>query len=222
MILGWTKRMSLCESCHAGCCRSFAVPVTGADLLRIERRLRLPFAEFACRWADPSGVIARNYAPHFYFDDEPHVPFVICLLHAPSAFLPGTTKCRFLVECPADADHPLGAARCGIYEHRPGACRAFPTRLNETGDLAVIHDVPERGRAGDDPAYTLCPRPWTPDDLDPLETVQDLVITKYEMAFFHQLARLWNRSPRPWQVFPDFLRLVYAARVQQGGGATPR
>ena len=29
--------MSQCLDCHAGCCRSFAVPITGADVLRIER-----------------------------------------------------------------------------------------------------------------------------------------------------------------------------------------
>src|SRR5690606_34649025 len=31
--------MGLCSGCHAGCCRSFAVPVSGADVLRIETRL---------------------------------------------------------------------------------------------------------------------------------------------------------------------------------------
>jgi len=205
--------MNPCESCHAGCCRSFAVPVTGADILRIEQQLNLTFWDFACRWADPEGKIAQNYAPHFHFRDEPAVPFVICLLHADSQFLKGTTKCRFLTECAPDKEHPLGTARCGIYHQRPAACRAFPTKFNETGELAIIYPVPERGRGGNEPAYSLCPRPWEPADLNPIQTVQDLVVAKYEMNFFTQLAKLWNRDPRDWEVFPDFLRAVYSQRV---------
>ena len=63
--------MSPCEDCHAGCCRSFAVPVSGADIMRIENGLGLSFWDFVCRWEDPDGRIALNYAPHFFFEDEP-------------------------------------------------------------------------------------------------------------------------------------------------------
>lgn len=206
--------MSACESCHAGCCRSFAVPITGADILRLERTLQLPFWDFACRWADPQGQIARKYAPHFHFPDEPKTPFVIALRHVDSVTFPGTTKCRFLKETPPSGEHPHGLGQCGVYESRPSACRAFPTKFNATGDLAIIYDVPERGRTGDSPAYQLCPRPWTPADIDPITCLQDLAVAKFEMAFFHQLATAWNRNPHPWELFPDFLRLAYAGRVQ--------
>jgi Fe-S-cluster containining protein len=206
--------MSPCETCHAGCCRSFAVPVSGADILQIQRDLGLSFWKFACRWADPQGNIARNYAPHFHFEDEPETPFVVCLLHEESQFLPGTSKCRFLMESPPDAGHPLGVARCGIYHSRPSACRAFPTKLNRSGELAVIYDVPERGRQEEGDAYQLCPRQWEPDDLDPVRTIQELVVAKYEMNFFHQIAAVWNREPRPWQLFPEFLNMLYAERIQ--------
>lgn len=205
--------MSLCDSCHAGCCRSFAVPITGADILRIERDRGLEFWEFACRWADPQGFIARKYAPQFHFQDEPQTPFVICLIHAESATFPSTTKCRFLEETPPSEEHPRGLGRCGIYSSRPSACRAFPTKLNTTGELAVIYDVPPRGRTQDTPAYDLCPKSWEPADFDPVSTVQDLVVARYEMAFFHQLARMWNRAPRPFELFPDYIRLAYGGRV---------
>lgn len=205
--------MSPCQGCHAGCCRSFAVPLTGADILRIERSLNLSFWDFACRWADPHGRIARKYAPHFHFPDEPETPFVVCLTHSEGNFLKGTTKCQFLMECAPDEEHPLGVARCGIYHQRPAACRAFPTKLNESGELAIIHPIPERGRAGTDLAYELCPREWEPADLDPLTTVQDLVVAKYEMQFFAQLAKIWNRAPREWELFPDFLHAVYSSRI---------
>ena len=204
---------SPCETCHAGCCRSFAVPITGADILRIERALRIDFWQFVCRWADPDGRIARNDAPQFHFADEPQIPFVVCLMHAQSHFLDGTTKCRFLTECEPDPLNPLGAAHCGIYDSRPAACRAFPMKLDSTGELAILYDVPPRGRAGRHPAYDLCPRPWDPADVDPLSAVQDLVLARHEMSFFRRLAEIWNRRPQSWLVFPDFLRLVYANRV---------
>jgi hypothetical protein len=205
--------MSPCQNCHAGCCRAFAVPVTGADVMRIERDLQLDFWDFACRWADPNGNVAQKYAPQFYFDDDPQTPYVVCLKHADSTFFPGTTKCRFLTEGMPDAEHPLGQARCGIYGQRPLPCRVFPAKLNETAELAVLYDVPERGRGTDEPAYALCPTQWTAADLDPLDTMQNLVLAKYEMAFFHHLADIWNRQPRGWNIFPEFLRVVYRGRV---------
>lgn len=205
--------MSLCESCHAGCCRSFAIPASGADLIRIEADLGLSFWDFACRWADPEGIIARKYAPHFYFDDDPDTPFAICLLRSESTFHPGTPKCRFLVEGQPDDKSPLGAARCGIYKSRPSACRVFPTRLNATAELAVITDVPERVCGKGEPLYQLCPRPWEPADFDHLTSVQDLIVARYEMQFFHQVAERWNRRCGPWSLFPEFVRAVYARRV---------
>lgn len=205
--------MELCQTCHAGCCRALAVPVTGADILRIERARGLDFWEFVCRWEDADGQIAKDQAPHFHFSDEPETPFTICLRQVPSVFLRRTDKCRFLVECLPDDEHPLGVARCGIYAERPAACRTFPTKLSQTAELAILCDVPERGREGDEPAYSLCPRRWETSDVDPLDAVHDLVTARYEMAFFGRLADMWNRSPRSWAVFPEFLRQVYAKRV---------
>lgn len=213
--------MSQCQTCHAGCCRSFAVPITGADVLRVERQVGLNFWEFACRWADSEGKIARKYAPHFFFEDEPKTPFVLCLRHEASKFHPGTTKCRFLVESQPSGEEPLGQARCGIYASRPMACRAFPTKFNVTGELAVIHDVPAKGRSENHPAYALCPRAWRPDEIDPIQAPQDLAVARYEMDFFHSIAGIWNRAARPFSVFPDFLRLVYQNRVMREPAAAP-
>lgn len=182
--------------------------------MKIMSRESLSFWDFVCRWADPEGIIARNHAPHFYFQDEPQTPFVICLLHSDSRQFEGTTKCCFLEEEPATAERPQGVGRCGIYQQRPGACRAFPVQLNATSELAVIYDVPERGRGGENPVYRLCSRQWTPDDVDPIQHVQDLVVARYEMNFFHSLADSWNRQPGMWNLFPDFLQMVYGQRVR--------
>ncbi len=213
--------MSQCQTCHAGCCRSFAVPVTGADVLRIEREVGQNFWEFACRWADPEGKIARRHAPHFFFSDEPETPFVLCLRHEASGTHRDTTKCRFLAESLPTAELPLGQARCGIYASRPMACRTFPTRFNVTGELAVLHDVPATGRSENHPVYALCARPWRPDEIDPLQAPQDLAVSKYEMEFFRSVAAIWNRVPRPFAVFPEFLRIVYQNRVTREPDAAP-
>ena len=205
--------MSPCENCHAGCCRSFAIPLSGADIIRLETGLGLTFWEFACRWADPEGIIAQKYAPHLFFEDEPDTPFVIALLHDKSDYFDGTTRCRFLDEGAPDRENPLGVSKCGIYEHRPAACRVFPTKFSDTSELAVIHDVPERTRGDGEPVYDLCPRQWEPGDLDPVQPIHDLLIARYEMQFFSQIAELWNKRKGPWESFPDFLHLVYAQRV---------
>lgn len=211
--------MGPCATCHAGCCRSFAVPITGADVLRIEREVGTPFGDFACRWADPNGKVARGFAPHLHFDDEPSTPFVLCLQHVPSEGHVGTTMCRFLVEGAPDSETPLGISNCGIYGSRPMTCRNFPLKFNSTGELAILHDVPQRGRKGDHPAYSLCPRPWTSDDVDALTAPQDLAIAKFEWEFFRTLARVWNQAPRSFAEFPEFLRLVYRNRVLEGHAA---
>lgn len=205
--------MSLCSNCHAGCCRSFAVPITGADLLRLERSTGRDFWSIACRWADPEGTIAGRYAPHFRFADEPATPFVICLKHVESAQHPGTEKCVFLEESAPDAEAPLGRGGCGVYADRPSACRAFPTKFAPDGELTVLYDVPARGRDGDHPVHTLCPREWTVDDVDPIQAPADLAVARFEMDFFRSIAAIWNRAPRQFEVLPDFLRMVYARRV---------
>lgn len=197
------------------------MPITGADILRIERDTARTFDDFACRWADPNGKVARRIAPHFYFADEPQTPFVICLRHDDSVTHSGTSKCGFLVEEPATEEQPLGRAHCGLYTHRPMACRSFPMKLNATGELTILYDVPQRGRKEDHPAYTLCPRPWRPDEVDPIQAPQDLAVTKFEMDFFHTVALAWNRTPRSFEDFPAFVRFVYANRVLSAESGKP-
>jgi len=206
--------MGICQGCHAGCCRSFAIPMTGADIIRLERDTGRTFWDFGCRWADPEGTIAANYAPHFFFHDEPQTPFVICLKHEDSSLFRGSTRCKFLKESPPDAEHPLGRGECSIYHSRPAACRVFPTKFDVQNELPILHSVPEYGRDQKLPQFKLCPRQWTPADVDPIDATNDLVVARYEARFFSQLARLWNQKVGKWEVFPEFLRDVYARRVQ--------
>ncbi len=114
----------------------------------------------------------------------------------------------------AGALHPLGTGSCGTYQGRPAACRVFPTKFDLNSELPIIHAVPEYGRAEQLPQYKLCPRQWQPQDVDPVEAAQELVVARYEMNFFHQLAQLWNQHQGPWDVFPDFIRDVYSRRIK--------
>jgi len=223
--------MSQCATCHAGCCRSFAVPVTGADIMRIMNQRRLSFWDFVWRWADPDGKIALHYAPHFHFQDQPEVPFVITLRQELSSQFPGTTRCGFLAEGEQSSAHPLGISQCGIYGDRPSACRIFPTKLDRAGELAILCEVPPSGNGDNHPVYRLCAKTWEPADLDPIQQVQDLVVARYEMNFFFKLAAAWNRCPGDWLLFPEFLQSVYARRVlrqdedrddEAGQGEEPR
>ncbi len=205
--------MGICDGCHAGCCRTFVVPLTGADILRIERSVGVSFWDFVCRWADPEGTIAKRTAPHFFFSDEPATPFVIGLLHVPSQIFTGTSKCRFLVEQQPDEQHELGVGRCAIYAQRPLVCQVFPTTFDKHGHLASIQKVPEYGSPDKHPVHRLCPRQWQPADLDPVDTPSALASLFYELRFFHTVATVWNRNPQSWLDFPDFLRLVYSQRI---------
>ncbi len=204
--------MGICDSCHSGCCRSFAVPISGADIHQFTHKQNLNFWDFACRWEDAEGLISRNLAPHFHFADDPGTPFVICLKHIPSVSFPGTTKCRFLMECLPDEEHPKGLGRCGNYQNRPQTCRCFPAKLNDSNELAILYDIPANGRNGE-PAYDLCSRQWTASDLDPTDTIQSLIIARYEMTFFSKIATIWNQTPGEWNLFPEFVDRIYSNRI---------
>ena len=210
--LSRSLRTTPCDGCHAGCCRSFAVPISGADAMRLEAAGH-DFWEFAARWADASGAIANGYAPHLHFADDPGTPYVLGLLHVESRVFPGTPKCRFLSETdPTDA-RPLGEGGCGAYDERPAACRVFPKKLDDRGELVQLMVVPQKGREGSE-AFNLCPRAWTADDVDPVEAPGEIVAAEFEMGFFAKVAALWNRSPGEWAALPAFLRGVYGRRVK--------
>ena len=205
---------SPCDTCHAGCCRAFVVPLTGSDVLRLERT-GLDFWDFAVRWSDPNGEIARRHAPHLFFADTGEEPFVLGLMQSESETLPGSTRCRFLRESRPTADAPLGQAACSLYGSRPATCRVYPMRFESDRELVQLEMVPPHGRSGDDhPAYTLCPRPWSVDDVDAVEMPATIAAAEHEMRLFHKIVAVWNRRPGEWTAFPDFLRQVYASLVR--------
>ncbi len=207
-----------CVGCHAGCCRAQVVPLTGGDIFRIVTQLKVPFWKFVSRWADASCAISRGVAPHFFFNDDRRTPYVIGLLQTESRVFPGTRKCGFLGETTSTNAAPQGTGRCLIYEHRPLACRIFPSSVDEAGDmraLAVQRSPPELRHA----VYDLCPHPWSISDIDPAAALQDLRDCADEMERFHAIAHRWNDQPGPWPMFPDFLELIYTALARSDAGS---
>ena len=147
---------SPCDGCHGGCCRSFAVPVTGADVFRLTRATGRDFWEVACRWPDADGKIARRYAPPLYFADDPGGPSVLCLKHG--ARRRAARQHEVAGSCwkpPPTADRPRGTGRCGVYGDRPRGLPQLPDPVR--GGRAARAD-PRRGRPGGGPAGT---RPTT-------------------------------------------------------------
>lgn len=209
-----------CDGCHAGCCRSFAIPISGADAMRLERAGH-GFWDFACRWEDREGRIANGYAPHLFFADEPETPFVFGLRQDESRVFAGTPKCLFLEETGPRPGRPLGTGHCGVYGERPAACRVFPKNLADGGQMVQLQPVPDRGRDGENPVFDLCPRPWTAADIDPIEAPSEIVSAEFEMLFFTKIVRLWNRTPQEWAAFPQFLHAVYGNRVKEAAEEPP-
>jgi hypothetical protein len=178
---------------------------------------QLSFWDFVCRWADPEGLIAGKFAPHFRFADEPETPFVLCLMRNASQHFPGTSKCVFLRETPSTPEHPLGTAECSIYHQRPGTCRVFPMTFDDAGSPR-FRDVGGCHGGGEPHVYQLCPRKWEAADIEPAAALRALRRVSSDMTFFHQLAEAWNRRPLSWLVFPEFLQIVYQ-QVAAAGNA---
>jgi Fe-S-cluster containining protein len=114
-----------CDTCDESCCRSYIVTVTGLDVFRISRGLRLAPERF---------VVAVELQPSdhgFRIDTGSNLHRLALDKRAD----PGREGWCVFWE-PADS----GAGRCGIYRHRPGVCRTYPATLVD-GEVALRDDV---------------------------------------------------------------------------------
>lgn len=207
-VLDVAETPSPCASCSASCCREYAVPLTGADIARIIAERSVDFWDFVCRWEDRDGLISRGIVPQFHFEDEPDTPFVIGLRPVESRQRPGTRMCCFLEEG-SDGEPCGGSACCGVYESRPIVCRVFPFHRDSAGRVGVQPGV-ERGTAASDGRPSLCPSRWNLAEEQCEQVGDDLDRCRDEIALLGLLAARWNRRPGPWELFPEFLRIVTA------------
>lgn len=219
---------SMCDTCHAGCCRAYHLFITVFDAIRISRDLGLPMAEFVTlvpQNAEGAKRLGDIHRPIRFSDPGfEDTYFYLALKRVESRLIPNTLKCYFLQEwqraepLASRGDHP-GAkvtGRCGIYGSRPLMCRAYPSFLHPHGALGFITNPkpPELMKAN--AVYSLCPEKWDAASFaDSTQVVHNLVLNRYEIDFQNKLVDEWNGNPRPLKTFLPHAVACYSARFRQ-------
>lgn len=205
-ILTDYARMSLDDSfvfqCHQGlacftrCCQDVSIVLTPYDVLRLKKALGIDSSEFLRRY---------TISP---FAQDQKFPAVLLRMD------PETKKCAF-----------VGAEGCGVYLHRPWACRMYPLGVAEPRnatptDRAFHFLLREDLCQGHDQGRTLTVRQW----------LDDQGIAEYEMmgASFKALMlhEFWDKtdglSPEQMEMYymacfdlDRFRRFVFESRFLQ-------
>jgi len=214
--------MLICESCHSGCCRKYAVALTGYDILNISKTLKidpLSFAEISPVENDENIEYQSKYTALFKFTDEnKDIFYRFNLKMNESELVPGTLKCQFLLEQYSDPSNLCIegiVGRCEIYSCRPFVCAAYPAIFDATEKQGVIKNVGAKSKSSEHPIYNLCSRKITSEDFaDSLDQIMKaLIMRKYELEYFKNLADYWNQKPGSLNDFLSFMATVYQNRV---------
>jgi len=213
--------MEICKTCQGGCCRNYTVNLTGYDIINLSRTLSVHPCSFIHIIAVEEGSDFEYKSKHaalFKFSDydkDKYYIFSIRMLE--SALVPGTARCQFLLEWNLDNRNPSMdeiIARCGIYNCRPLVCRAFPTKFDDTEKLGILMNTASMNVNSEHPIYKLCPDNLTPADIsDSDEIMKTLVLKKYELDFFKNIALYWNKNPGTLMEFLNFMVKAYRNRV---------
>lgn len=111
--------IAACLGCEGRCCTAYVVPLTGADVWRIVQAQRLAPNIFVQRepeaYPTATGFLLRPHGP----------TYAIALRHQYERR--NERPCIFLM------DLRDGVRRCGIYAHRPRACRTYPMQRQAAG-----------------------------------------------------------------------------------------
>lgn len=153
-----------CASCGT-CCRTYIVPVCGQDVWRLARHLHVDPADFLVAWREEEPGPDR-------FRVEPDGPPYTLVLDK-RAWSREQSACVFLLRLPNGQD------RCGVYDHRPAACRAYPMLLLR--EAVALRDDP------------LCPPgAWPPDE--PRRPAWREALQRARMGFdvYHLVVARWN------------------------------
>jgi Fe-S-cluster containining protein len=157
-----------CDTCGV-CCRSYLVPLCGRDVWAISRHLHLPPSSFAIAWQEEEPSVDG-------FRLERDGPLFSLVLDKRS-WARDRSPCVFLIRLPGGRD------RCGIYEHRPVSCRAYPMLL-----------VEQAVRLRDDP---LCPPgAWPADEPDRPGWREALDSAHREFDVYQVVVSVWNQRVR--------------------------
>jgi Fe-S-cluster containining protein len=182
--------MRPCESCIGECCKHYYVNLNGHDVRRLSVAAGLAPTQFVtlAQESEPSEVGFKL--------DATRLTFSLMLEKRPGP--DGTQQCTFLV------NRDDGIGRCGVYEARPAACRAFPAKLHN-GSVIFRQNV-------------VCPKgSWEIPDLDLAAWRTVLMRSKMEWAVYGTVVNRWNQEARaiprgemrtPEEFF-DFLSVRY-------------
>ena len=157
-----------CDTCGV-CCRSYLVPLCGHDVWELSRHLHMPPSGFAIAWQEEEPSVDG-------FRLERDGPLFSLVLDKRS-WSRDRSPCVFLMRLPGGRD------RCGVYDHRPASCRAYPMLL-----------VDRQVRMRDDP---LCPPDAWPDD-EPTKPAWREAVEEAHRRFdvYQVVLSVWNQRVR--------------------------
>jgi len=212
---------SLCDSCHASCCRSYRLTITIHDFLDLVSLKGLQEAingsTFEAIPFNPNYFLNKSMMFPFIFDDldRKDSMYILCLKRVASELLPGTQRCHFLNESkreekvvnPEIPDHEnhLGTeiqAYCSVYSGRPTMCRTYPIAFNPHTYQSVLKRRDNSPQANQNKAYNLCPKQnveLSDFGLDEagayLSKVNDLMLNDIRTRSHNEAALKWNSQP---------------------------
>ncbi len=156
---------SPCAECTRGCCFEYTVTVTGYDVFRLARGLRLAPEQFlvALPQPEPNGQ-------GFQLDrTEQRFHLALDKLRIKAESRP----CVFWI------GFPSGVGRCGVYPWRPAACRTYPAYFHQ-GQVRLRDDV-------------LCPDgAWSDGRLRQPSWADELRQTQVEFDIYRLAVARWN------------------------------
>lgn len=163
-----TAYRSPCGTCGA-CCRAYLVPLCGHDVWLISQRESMNPVEFA--YAIPQepprsdGFLLSSDAPPYGLVLDKQGRFRL------------DAACIFLVQLAG------GHERCGIYDHRPVVCQAYPMQLAPGGVV-----VEKRA---------LCPPDgWSDEELSKRSWRRAVTRTTMQFDLYAEVVARWNARVR--------------------------
>ncbi|MFT7582198.1 MAG: Fe-S-cluster containining protein [Myxococcota bacterium] len=184
---------SACAACTtARCCSWFAIDVTGSDVYRLARGLALQANDFLSITAiDPH----QAGADALFFGDDRQA-YVLRLKRTKQSAGPGgSQRCGFLMHLGPTTN------RCGVYGHRPFACRIFPAQLRSQRGLLGIE---LRG------TNEVCPpNAWSIAQIDLAGTRPVLTRHRIERDIYRGAVRRWNRRTHQHQAVRRAFQATY-------------
>jgi Fe-S-cluster containining protein len=212
---------SICDSCHAGCCRAYRLIITIYDFLDLVNAVGLEKAVNATTFEsmpyNPNYAINKNIMFPFIFDNEGKkgLMYSLALKKVDSLLFPGTTKCSFLheesrpepninPELRNHSQHPGSkvSAMCSVYENRPTMCRTYPIGFNPNTNTSLLRRRENLPNAAEKAAYQICPKEQlelTDFGLTKPETIMkkndELLLSDARTHAHNEAVTRWNSQP---------------------------